>query len=103
MERESLNLALAAGAVVEARVTDSVGNVKLSLMADDHAADVAVSAIVATVTMLLMGALSERLGRRKPSIVAGYIAWALSTALFPAAAIPEAGGWPCSWSSSSTR
>ena len=61
-------------------------------MADDHAADVAASAIVATFTMLLMGALSERLGRRKPSIVAGYIAWALSTALFPAAAIPEAVG-----------
>lgn len=56
------------------------------------AAMTAVSAIVATVTTLLMGASSDRSGRRKPFIVAGYVAWALSTALFPAAALPQAVG-----------
>lgn len=56
------------------------------------AAMTAVSAIVATVTTLLMGATSDRVGRRKPFIVAGYVAWALSTALFPAAALPHAVG-----------
>lgn len=49
----------------------------------------AVSATVATFTTLLVGAWSDRLGRRKPIIVAGYIAWALSTALYPVAAVPQ--------------
>ncbi|MEO7587620.1 MAG: putative mucin/carbohydrate-binding domain-containing protein [Arachnia sp.] len=40
MERESLGLALSAGAVVEARVTNGVTNVSLSLMTDDHTTDV---------------------------------------------------------------
>lgn len=53
------------------------------------AAMTAVSALVATVTTLLIGAWSDRIGRRKPIIVAGYLAWAISTALFPVAALPE--------------
>lgn len=53
------------------------------------AAMTAVSALVATLTTLLVGAYSDRIGRRKPIIVAGYVAWAISTALFPVAALPE--------------
>jgi MFS family permease len=48
---------------------------------------VAVSAIVATVTTLVMGALSDRtrsrFGKRKPFIVFGYIAWGFFTSIFP--------------------
>ena len=51
---------------------------------------VAASAITATVTTLLMGALSDRtrskLGRRKPFILFGYILWGVSTVLFPTVA-----------------
>lgn len=51
---------------------------------------VAASAITATLTSILMGALSDRIrsrgGRRKPFILFGYIAWAVSTAAFPSAA-----------------
>lgn len=43
---------------------------------------VAWSAIVATLTTLLMGALSDRLGRRKAFIALGYLLWGLSTGLF---------------------
>ena len=39
---------------------------------------VAASAITATVTTLLIGALSDKLGRRKVFICAGYIAWGIS-------------------------
>jgi MFS family permease len=48
---------------------------------------VAASAIMATLTTLLMGTLSDRtrsrLGRRKPYILFGYILWGISTVLFP--------------------
>ena len=59
---------------------------------------VAASAVAATVTTLLIGALSDKLGKRKIFICGGYIAWGLSIwsfsllrldvidALFPAAA-----------------
>ena len=40
------------------------------------------SAAAATVTTLLMGALSDRLGKRKALISLGYILWGLSTAVF---------------------
>ena len=44
---------------------------------------VALSAVVATVTTLVIGTLSDRIGRRRPFIFAGYILWALSTIAFP--------------------
>ena len=46
------------------------------------AAMVGWSATAATVTTLLMGALSDRVGRRKPFIVFGYFAWGVSVAAF---------------------
>ena len=46
------------------------------------AAMVGWSAAAATVTTLLMGALSDRVGRRKPFIVFGYLAWGVSVAAF---------------------
>ena len=39
---------------------------------------VAASAVAATVTTLLIGALSDKLGKRKIFICGGYIAWGLS-------------------------
>ena len=60
------------------------------------------SAAAATLTTLFMGALSDRLGKRKAFICAGYILWGMSTAafgfvtvdnaakLFPAAAVSAA-------------
>jgi MFS family permease len=51
---------------------------------------VAASAIVATLTTIFMGTLSDRtrsrLGRRKPFILIGYFAWGVLTALYPTAA-----------------
>ena len=46
------------------------------------AAMVGWSAAAATLTTLLMGALSDRVGKRKPFIVLGYLLWGLSTAAF---------------------
>lgn len=46
------------------------------------AAMVGWSAAAATVTTLLMGALSDRLGRRRVFICGGYIMWGASTAAF---------------------
>ena len=46
------------------------------------AAMVGWSAAAATLTTLLMGALSDRVGRRKPFIVFGYLAWGVSVAAF---------------------
>ena len=43
---------------------------------------VALSAVTATVTTLLMGALSDRLGKRKPFIAFGYIIWGISIVIF---------------------
>ena len=65
---------------------------------------VAASAVTATVTTLLIGALSDKLGKRKVFICAGYILWGISIlgfalirmdvihALFPAAASAAAVG-----------
>lgn len=46
------------------------------------AAMVGWSAAAATLTTLLMGALTDRAGRRKPFIVFGYLAWGVSVAAF---------------------
>lgn len=46
------------------------------------AAMVAASAIVATLTTLFMGSLSDRVGKRKIFISTGYIIWGLSTMAF---------------------
>ena len=46
------------------------------------AAMVGWSAAAATLTTLLMGALSDKLGRRKIFIAGGYVLWGLSTAAF---------------------
>src|SRR5690606_5893694 len=43
---------------------------------------VAASAVTATLTTLLMGSLSDRLGRRKLFIVAGYLIWGLTIMAF---------------------
>lgn len=43
---------------------------------------VAVSAIVTTLSTFISGTGSDRLGRRKPFIVIGYIMWGLTTILF---------------------
>ena len=50
---------------------------------------VALSAVAATVTTLLMGALSDRVGKRKPFIAFGYILWGCSVLAFALLAKPE--------------
>jgi MFS family permease len=51
---------------------------------------VAASAVTATLTSILMGALSDRTrarwGKRKLFVLAGYLAWGVFTAAFPSAA-----------------
>ena len=42
----------------------------------------AASAVAATITTLLMGALSDRLGKRKSFVSFGYILWGISIILF---------------------
>lgn len=44
---------------------------------------VAISALTATVTTLIIGTVSDGIGKRKPFILYGYILWGLSTAIFP--------------------
>jgi len=72
--------------------------------AEAISAMVAASSVAATVTTLLIGALSDKLGKRKLFICAGYILWGISiwgfaairmdtvSALFPAAASAAAVG-----------
>ena len=54
---------------------------------------VAASAAAATITTLLMGALSDRVGRRKPFICAGYILWGISTAAFGFIRVESVAAW----------
>ena len=49
---------------------------------NDIALMVSVSAIVATITTLFMGAFSDRIGKRKVFICGGYIFWGISIILF---------------------
>jgi len=44
---------------------------------------VAASAIVATITSIVMGALSDIKGKRKIYITVGFVFWTITTALFP--------------------
>ena len=46
--------------------------------ASDISLMVAASAVTATVTTILIGALSDRIGRRKAIIVSGYLLWGIS-------------------------
>ena len=48
----------------------------------DIASMVSASAIAATVTTIIMGALADKLGKRKMFICFGYIAWGISILLF---------------------
>ena len=57
------------------------------------AAMVAASAAVATLTTLCMGALSDRMGRRKAFICVGYILWGLSTLAFGYITVEDAARW----------
>ena len=50
--------------------------------AQDISAMVAASAIAATVTTLLVGALSDKVGKRKLFICGGYILWGISILSF---------------------
>ena len=52
------------------------------------AAMVGWSAATATVTTLVMGALSDKLGKRKAFIVAGYLLWGVSIAVFSLVRVP---------------
>ncbi len=54
----------------------------ISTNPDHIAAMVAASAITATLTTLIMGALSDRVGKRKAFICVGYILWGITTAAF---------------------
>lgn len=57
------------------------------------AAMVAASAVAATLTTLLMGALSDKLSRRKVFICAGYILWGFSTMAFGFISIKNIEAW----------
>ena len=54
---------------------------------------VAASAIAATLTTLLMGALSDKVAKRKPFICGGYILWGLATASFGFISVERAAAW----------
>jgi MFS family permease len=57
------------------------------------AAMVGWSAAAATVTTLLMGALSDRVGKRRAFICFGYFLWGLSTASFGYITVDNAAKW----------
>ncbi len=54
---------------------------------------VAASAIVATLTTLFMGALSDRAARRKAFIVWGYLLWGLTTLSFGFISVERVADW----------
>ena len=55
------------------------------------AAMVSASAVTATVTTLVMGALSDKIGRRKALIVVGYLLWGVSVASFAFISVENVG------------
>lgn len=55
------------------------------------AAMVSASAVTATVTTLVMGALSDKLGKRKTLIVVGYLLWGVSVASFAFISVENVG------------
>ncbi|WP_207945835.1 MFS transporter [Actinomadura sp. 7K534] len=59
---------------------------------DVIAAMVAASAAAATVATLTIGALSDRLGRRRAFIAGGYVAWGLCTAAFGLVSVDSMAG-----------
>ena len=54
---------------------------------------VSASAITATLATLIMGALSDRIGRRKAFICVGYVLWGLSTIAFGFITLENVGKW----------
>ncbi len=50
---------------------------------------VAASAVTATLTTLIMGAFSDKIGKRKPFIAVGYIIWGITTASFAFISVEE--------------
>ncbi|HPI14945.1 MAG TPA: MFS transporter, partial [Spirochaetota bacterium] len=46
---------------------------------------VALSAIVATLTSIVMGAFGDRIGRRRPFLLYGYMVWGVSITVVPMA------------------
>lgn len=48
---------------------------------------VAASALVATLTAIIMGAYTDVKGKRKPFLLFGFIFWTITTAIFPTAAL----------------
>ena len=61
--------------------------------ADAISAMVAASSVAATVTTLLIGALSDKLGKRKLFICGGYIVWGVSIACFALLRMDVLGIW----------
>lgn len=57
------------------------------------AAMVAASAVVATLTTLFIGSLSDRIGRRKVFICGGYIIWGFTTMAFGLISVRNAAAW----------
>lgn len=57
------------------------------------AAMVAASAVVATLTTLFIGSLSDRIGRRKVFICGGYIIWGFTTMAFGLISVHNAASW----------
>lgn len=52
---------------------------------------VAASAVTATVATLLIGTISDRIGRRRAFIAGGYLTWGVTTAAFGLVSVGEAG------------
>lgn len=57
------------------------------------AAMVAASAVVATLTTLFIGSLSDRIGRRKIFICGGYIIWGITTMAFGLISVHNVAAW----------